>query len=232
MRTKDSISATPNEAAARLYQDVLAGVAATPAPSIRTAHRIWIAIAVACVATFLIVSAASQLVYGEWVAGLSVAVDSHSRVLAVGVATLLLASLATLAAVWRNRRGFGLPRAALALLAVLVTPVYAIVSVLFSQHVPSGDVVVSPWAARCLAIAALVGTIVLVAFGWALRRAAPEAAASRAAAIGACAGAWVGVAVFFFCPSADQQHLLLGHVLPVAVLTMLGALFLPKELRP
>ncbi len=232
MRAKGRTPATHSEAVARLYQYVLAGVAATRAPSIRTAHRMRIAISVACATTFLIVLAASQLVYGEWAAGLSVAVDSHSSVFAAGAATLLLASMATLAAVWRNRGGFGPPGAALAALAVLVTPLYAVFSVLFAQHVPSGDVVVSPWGARCLAIAALVGTIVLVAFGWALHRAAPEAAESRAAAIGACAGAWVGVAVFFFCPSADQQHLLLGHVLPVAVLTIVGALLLPKVLRP
>jgi hypothetical protein len=232
MRTNDSTPAAHNEAAARLYQGVLAGVSATPAPSIRTARRMWIAISVACAATFLIVIAASQLVYGEWAAGLSVAIASRSSVLAVGAATLLLASMATLAAVWRKRGGFGLPHAALAASAVLVTPVYAIFSVVFVQHVPSEAVLVSPWGARCLAIAALVGFIVLVAFGWALRRAAPEATATRAAAIGACAGAWVGVAVFLFCPSADQQHLLLGHVLPVAVLTVVGALLLPKELRP
>ena len=232
MRKQASISAAHNEAAAHLYRGVLAAVAATPSPGIRTAHRMWIAISIACAATFLIVIAASQLVYAEWAAGLSVAVDSRSSVLAVGAATLLLASVATLGAVWRNRGGFGLPSAALAAIAVLVAPVYAIFSVLFAQHVPSSHVVVSPWGVRCLAIAALIGTIALVAFGWALRRAAPEATGGRAAAVGACAGAWAGVAVFFFCPSADQQHLLLGHVLPVAALTVAGALLLPKALRP
>ena len=232
MRRLDSQPGTHNEAAARLYQGVLAGIAATPSPGIRTAHRMWIAISIACAATLLIVIAASQLVYGEWAAGLSVAVDSRSSMVAVGAATLLLASVATLASVWRNRGGFGLPNAALAALAVLMAPVYAMFAVLFAQHVPSGDVVVSPWGARCLAIAALVGTIALVAFGWALRRAAPEATGGRAAAVGACAGAWAGVAVFFFCPSADQPHLLLGHVLPVAILTIAGALLLPKALRP
>jgi hypothetical protein len=227
-----NIPAIHDEAAARLYQSVQAGVAATPAANIRTARRTWIAICVACAATLLVVIAASQLVYGEWAAGLSLAVDSRSSILAVGAHVLLLACMATLGAVWRRRGGFGPPLAVLAALAVLVTPVYASLTVLFAQHVPSGNVVVSPWGARCLAIAALVGSIVLVVFGWALRRAAPEATASRAAAVGACAGAWVGVAVFFFCPSADQQHLLLGHVLPVAVITMLGALLLPKALRP
>lgn len=232
MRTQTSIPAKHNEAVARLYKGVQAGVTATPAPSIRTAQRAWIAISVACAATFIVVITASQLVYGEWAAGLSVAVDPRSSVLVVGAHLLLIASIATLAAVWRNRGGFGPPRAALAASAVMVTPVYASFTVLFAQHVPSGNVVVSPWGARCLAIAALVGTIALVVFGWALRRAAPEATASRAAAIGACAGAWAGVAVFFFCPSADQQHLLLGHVLPIAVLTIVGAMLLPKVLRP
>jgi hypothetical protein len=198
----------------------------------RTARRLWIAICIACVATFLIVNVASQIVYGEWAAGVSVAVDSRSNIVGVSAYVLLLAAMATLSAVWRGRGGFGLPLAALAALATLVTPLYASLTLLFSKHVPSGAVVVSPWGARCLAIAALVGIIVLVAFRWALHRAVPEATVGRAAAIGASAGAWAGLAVFFFCPSAAQQHLLLGHVLPVAAITIVGALVLPKALRP
>lgn len=232
MRTQPDIPALNSEAAARLHQSVQARVAATPAAAIRTARRTWIAICVACAATLLVVIAASQLVYGEWAAGLTATVDTRASILAIGAHVILLASVATLGAVWRRREGFGPPLPVLAALAVSVTPVYASLTALFAQHAPANDVVASPWGARCLAIAALVGTIVLVAFGWALRRAAPEAPAGRAAAIGACAGAWVGVAVFFFCPSADQQHLLFGHVLPVAVMTMVGALLLPKALRP
>ncbi len=198
----------------------------------RTASRVSIAICIACTAIFLIVSGASQLVYGQWIAGLSVAVDSRPGILTVAALVLSLASVTTLVAVWRGRGGFGLPVLALAALAVLVTPLYASFTMLFAQHVSSSDVVVSWWGARCLSIAALVGIIVLAAFGWALRRAAPEATVGRAAALGACAGAWAGAAVFFFCPSADQQHLILGHVLPVAALTLVGALLLPRALRP
>lgn len=232
MKAERSVRAMHDEAAARLYQGVRAAVAGTPAASMRTASRISIAICVTFAATFLIISGASQLVYGEWAAGLSVAVDSRSSILAVGALVLSLASITTLGAVWRRRGGFGPPALALVALAVLVTPIYASVTVLFAQHVPSGDVVVSSWGARCLMIAALVGTIVLAAFGWALHRAAPEATVVRGAALGACAGAWAGVAVFFFCPSADQQHLILGHVLPIAALILVGALLLPKSLRP
>ncbi len=232
MRNEPPIHSIHCDAAARLYENVRAQVSATRPASIRTARRTSLAVLVACVATFLVVIAASQLVYGEWAAGLSVAVNSPSSILAVSSAVISLAGISTLATVWRGRGGFGPPFVALALIAMLVAPVYAIFTLLLAQHVLSVDVVVSAWGARCLTIAALVGTIVLATFGWALHRAVPEATVGRAAVLGACAGAWAGAAVFFFCPSADQQHLVLGHVLPVAALTIAGALLLPKALRP
>ena len=227
-----SIPTRDREAAARLSESVRAKVAATPAATLRTAHRTRIGIGIVCAATLLTIIASSQLVYGRWAAGVSVAIDSRVGAVQMGGLVLLLATAATIVAVWRGRAGFGLPQAILAALAALVAPIYAILTVLLPQHVPSINLIVSPWGSRCLLIAALVGLIALVAFAWALHRAVPEPVASRAWAIGACAGAWAGVAVFFFCPSVDQQHLLLGHVLPIALLTILGPMFLPRTLRP
>jgi hypothetical protein len=48
----------------------------------------------------------------------------------------------------------------------------------------------------------------------------------------AAAGLWAGVGVFIFCPSGNEQHLLVGHVLPILAFTLLGAIATPHALRP
>lgn len=232
MRRVSDIAVMHEEAAARLYNEVRAAIETAPAANIRTARRISIAILLACAITALVIVGASQIVYAEWAAGVSVAVLSRSSIVTAGAIVIALAAISTLAAMWRGREGFGPPVSTLVAIALLVTPMYAVATTLFAQHALSSEVVVSPWGARCLLIATVVGATVLATFGWALHRAVPEATTGRAAVLGACAGAWAGVAVFFFCPSADHQHLLLGHVLPIAAFTMIGALMLPRVLRP
>jgi Negative regulator of sigma F len=92
-----------------------------------------------------------------------------------------------------------------------------------------GSVAMSPWGIRCFGIALLVGTLVLISFVLALRRSVPVASRLRGAALGAAAGAWAGLTVFAFCPSGDQWHILFGHVLPLVVLILLGALVAPAR---
>ena len=67
-----------------------------------------------------------------------------------------------------------------------------------------------------------MGASVLAIFAVTLRRAVAVAVGLRGAALGAAAGAWAGLAVFAFCPSGELQHLLIGHVLPIVLLTMCG----------
>lgn len=69
----------------------------------------------------------------------------------------------------------------------------------------------------------------------ALRRADPVTPRVSAAAIGATAGAWASLAVSLQCGFSDPLHVLLTHVLPVAVLMLvtakLGARFLGLDVR-
>jgi hypothetical protein len=51
------------------------------------------------------------------------------------------------------------------------------------------------------------------------------------AAIGAAAGAWSWTLTDLWCPVAYVPHLLLGHVLPVALLAIAGLTFAPGFLR-
>jgi hypothetical protein len=161
-------------------------------------------------------------------------VASTTKIITASALTAGLASAVTVAALWRGGHGFGAPAFSLALTALLVAPLYALFGWFSPVHVTNaglGAVAISPWGARCVTIAALVGTSVLFAFTLALRRAVPVGVGSRAAAIGAAAGAWAGLAVFVFCPSGDQVHLLSGHVLPIVGLTAIGALAAPRWLQ-
>jgi len=155
------------------------------------------------------------------------------------MALLLVVGLtlsATLVAVGRGQRGFGSGVLSLFLVALLVTPIYAVITLGIPLGA-SGDAAaslaqLSPWGPRCFSIAAAVGLLVLVSFTAALRRAAPVASRLRGAALGAAAGAWAGLAVFIFCPATEHHHLLVGHVLPIAALTLLGVAAIPRALRP
>ena len=57
-----------------------------------------------------------------------------------------------------------------------------------------------------------------------MRRRAPVQPVLNGAAMGFAAGACAWVAVDLWCPVADVQHLLLGHVLPLGILGGAGAL--------
>jgi len=93
-------------------------------------------------------------------------------------------------------------------------------------------VAISPWGWRCIFIATVVSASTMAIFAVALRRAVAAASGLRGAALGAAAGAWGGLAVFAFCPSGELQHLLVGHVLPIALFTLLGGVVLTKVIRP
>ena len=125
---------------------------------------------------------------------------------------------------------------ALSLVAALVTPVYAVLTLAdpleVSRAAAASLANLSPWGLRCLTVSAAVGLLVLLTFTAALRRSAPVASRLRGAAVGAAAGAWAGLSVFVFCPAVELRHLLVGHVLPIAVFTLVGLMAIPRALRP
>jgi Negative regulator of sigma F len=218
-----------------LYDRVRAAVEATHAPTARPRIRIAAALAAATFVSTTIVVIASQVVYGSYAAGLTIDAQSPSHVLLVLLSLIGLTMLATYFSVWRGRRGFGAAAVILATVSALIAPIYAALVLVNPVHgyVPAPEsVTVSPWGARCLFIALLVGSLVLAGFAAALRRSVPSASVLRGAALGAAAGAWAGLAVFVFCPEGEHPHLLVGHVLPILGLTVLGLLLTPRLLRP
>lgn len=148
---------------------------------------------------------------------------------------LLLAAWTTTLALAPGRNGLGSKVALLVSASALVAPLHAILSAVAPLRTELGLVAareLHPLGLPCGLIAVAVGLLVLGAFGFALRRAVPAAPMARAAAVGAAAGAWAGVALFLLCPSSDALHILLGHALPVGAYALLGMALLPRWLRP
>jgi hypothetical protein len=227
--------ANPSE---QLYARIRSAIESTPASTTRTRTRIVAAFATVPAVTVLVVLLASEWVYGLPAAGLGIDVASPGAVATVLALLAGLALVATLCALSQGRDGFGTAAMWLVSIAALVAPVYAALTVLQPLHSGAADdvaligVPISPWGLRCIFIAMVVGASTMAAFAVALRRAVAVASGPRGAALGAAAGAWSGLAVFAFCPSGELQHLLVGHVLPIALFTLLGGIALTKVIRP
>jgi hypothetical protein len=217
--------ASPSE---RLYARVRSAVESTPAATTRTRTRIIAALAIVPALTTVFVLIASGLVYGQPAAGLDVDVASSAAALTTLSLLIGLALASTVFALWQGSSGLGIASMWLVSIAALVAPVYAALTVLQPLHSGAADdvsltgVAISPWGLRCIFIASVVGASVLAIFAVTLRRAVAVAVGLRGATLGAAAGSWAGLAVFAFCPSGELQHLLVGHVLPIVLLTLCG----------
>ncbi len=159
------------------------------------------------------------------------------RLLVMSGEVLLLAILAVVVATARGKQGLGLSVALLGMIALAVTPLYALATLVsplqpvIAQPMPSFEVSVRT-GLMCTAFGMGSGAIVLAAFSFALRRAVPAAPVLRGASLGAAAGAAAGLALHLFCPHFDRAHILIGHVLPIGIFVAVGALVTPRLLRP
>ena len=86
----------------------------------------------------------------------------------------------------------------------------------------------SPWPTRigyrCLAMSVGTGGLLLFAALMSWRRSDPVTPWATGAAFGAGAGLGSALLVDLWCPVSYLPHLLLGHVLPIAILAIAGAL--------
>ena len=219
-----------------LFLRVRSAVTATPVAKTTTRLRIVVAAAVVPVLTAAVLLVASQIVYDRPALRINEGTPVTLHLLVVLLLIVGLTLSATLIALGRGERGLGAGVIALSLVAGLVTPVYAVLTLanpLEVSHAAAASLAnLSPWGLRCLTVSAAVGLLVLFTFTAALRRSAPVASRLRGAAVGAAAGACAGLSVFVFCPAIEVRHLLVGHVLPIAVLTLIGLVGIPRALRP
>jgi hypothetical protein len=199
----------------------------------RTRERIVVASLLVPTMTVAVAMLTSMLVYDHPIAGLSIAVEHGPMLVVVLAALIAVACGVTFIATSRGTSGLGPSALTLAIVALVVAPLYAalMLPMPLHTHEMASWPGISAWGARCFALAALVTVAALTLFASALRHAVPSAPRVRGAALGAAAGAWAGLAVFVFCPSGEQQHLLFGHVLPVLVAT-LGGIAVARFVRP
>jgi hypothetical protein len=76
---------------------------------------------------------------------------------------------------------------------------------------------------RCFALMVLTGPWPFAALAYASQRVEPRHPGATGAALGAVAGVWAAVMVELWCPLAAHDHVLVGHVLPLVVLTLVGS---------
>ena len=84
---------------------------------------------------------------------------------------------------------------------------------------------------RCFTLTVLTTPWPFAALAYASRRVEPRHPGTAGAALGAVAGAWAAVMVELWCPLAVHEHILVGHVLPLLVLTLAGAAIGVRMLR-
>jgi hypothetical protein len=85
---------------------------------------------------------------------------------------------------------------------------------------------------KCFGLSLSIGACPLIAASIARRASDPVHPIAAGAALGAAAGAWSGVLVDLWCPAAYPSHIALGHILPILVLLLAGALLGKYLLSP
>jgi hypothetical protein len=113
-------------------------------------------------------------------------------------------------------------------LVVAVTVLSALAFVTWRHEVSAVYGLVVPWpdrvGFRCLRVGVLTGALPLFAALVTWRRTDPVTPAATGAAFGAGAGLGSAVLTDLWCPVSYLPHLVLGHVLPIVVLSCVGAL--------
>ena len=201
---------------AELRARILAAASAEPVPS-RAAGRRRNAFVIAGALVLPVVL--SILVHGPDAGG-----RPCGYVVTLAVAWLMVSALATWGGVLRGPSMLGRPpswRAVVAMLtpvALLVTAALAALAwpqTLIDDARPRDHVV-------CIVFSFLCALGPLVAFALIRRRSDPVAPRLTGAAIGAAAGAWGALSVELHCGHASAEHMLVGHLMPVALLALVG----------
>jgi hypothetical protein len=174
-------------------------------------------------AVLALASAAAALVVFELLHGLRGWPGGVSpwRVAGGAAGWVAAAVLTTWGALARGRAGTGDAREVLVAVAAL-TPL-----VLFAWMTVWGGGAPLVYPLRlelaCLAQGVVTGLLPLVTLLQVRRGTDPEHPGLTGAALGVAAGAWSGILVTLWCPVAAAPHVLVGQVLPLVVLSAVGA---------
>jgi hypothetical protein len=135
-----------------------------------------------------------------------------------------VAALSMWGALGRGRSAVGRSRAWLIAFAA-GTPA-ALFAMMFGMVVAHPEVTAnnpSKWGWRCLGLTIAAAAFPLLSLILARRESDPVHPVATGAALGAACGACSGIMVEMWCPIAEPRHIAQGHILPIIVLTLLGA---------
>ncbi len=150
---------------------------------------------------------------------------------AVLSATVTIWIAAALVSLWSvvgsARSPIGRPRAWLLAVALGMPVLVLMFMVAVSAASSAGDtgpvVAIHRAGLRCLGMTLAAGVLPVLAFLFIRRGSDPLHPAAHGAAIGASFGAYAGIMVCFWCPDLSPVHAALGHVAPLLILALLGA---------
>ena len=156
--------------------------------------------------------------------------------IALGVALFAaLTVVFTLGALSPGREGLGPSVGRMRFYALSIGAWSALLLFLVVRFGPQPNLAVTgalhPFGLPCLLMASLIGMGVLALMTRSLLHSVPSAAGWRSAALGAAAGAWAGLALLVHCPGVEAEHLLVGHLLPIALFPLIGRLVAYRYLR-
>lgn len=124
----------------------------------------------------------------------------------------------------QQRARLGGPRAVLVGVALLTSPVLALVTLAAGSLTPGGhDVVGAQTDALCGAMTVAQAALPLFVLLAPRRGTDPVHPAALGAALGATAGAWAATMAFLRCPHTSVLHGVLAHAGPVVLIAGLGA---------
>jgi hypothetical protein len=200
-----------------MREDVLAFAAATPAPTRAEVTRRRVLVAAAAAAW----SASIMLSFN----GVRIEPRPVWLVLATGIASLLASGVVLYIAATRGRNMLGRGARTLAA-AVVAAPVLLLAWKIGVTACADGMSDAWPMrpGTRCLTVSSLSAVGPFVALLWARRRSVTEHARWTGAALGVAAGSVGWVVNDLRCQVGYWPHLLLGHLLPIAIFAGIGVL--------
>ncbi len=144
-------------------------------------------------------------------------------IVGTSLGTAVIAAAGTWVALGRRRSMLGRSSVALCVMA-FVTPIALLFwKIVWSAQFPGG---LDEWPGRigfkCFSLSLLMGALPLVAVLFARRRTDPTHPRIAGLSAGASIGLCVALFVDMWCPVGYVPHFLLGHILPIALLSLAG----------
>jgi hypothetical protein len=204
---------TPTDLKAR----ILVAVKGEPSPTRASAAR--------QLAVVVVVAVVMALVLFFWLGGAHVEPRPIAFVCGTAIGWSIVASIAARLAFGRGGSMLGRPRGRLVAVAVLTPAVLLGWMLLWNATFPETLMV---WPTRvgfrCLVFTLATAAWPLVAVSYLRRERDPSNAGWAGAARGVAAGALAGILVDLWCPVANPAHVLVGHICPMVLLMLVGAL--------